>query len=292
MGIAVYPLTGDIWFTEMAASKLGILQRNGVIATPEPLTPTAHAGPNGMAPGPNSFLWFAETAIGKIGQISADQPPVVTEFLLSKKARPTTVTLGSDGNMWVTDPATNAIWKVSQKGIVGSPCLLPANADPTSIVTGADGSLWFTEAGLNKIGRLPITTTSSSCGTLIQYSVPTPNAGLSSIVSAADGSLWFTERKARKLVRMLITGHVANEYSLSPALAPTTLIQGVDNNFYFADPGGNQIGQFVIATQKVNVFKIPTADAQPGAMILGPDQQIYFVEPGANKIGQFKYFCC
>lgn len=291
MGLVAVASTITVWFTENASSKIGTLTQQGVISTPEPLTPSKNAGPSGIASGPNGLLWFAETNIGKVGQISNSVPPVISEFLLSNTARPTNVTLGSDGNMWITDPATNAIWKVSQKGIVGGPCLLPAKADPTSIVTGSDGSLWFTEAGLNKMGRLPVTNT-SACGTITQFNIPTRNAGLSTVVAGADGALWFTERNAKKLGRMLVTGHVAAEYSLAPASSATALVEGIDNNFYFADPASDQIGQFTTMTQKVKLFKIPTANAQPGTMILGNDQQVYFAEMGASKVGQFKYFCC
>jgi virginiamycin B lyase len=291
MGLAINAFTSDIWFTESAASKIGILTTAGTISTPEPLTPTAHSGPNQIASGPNDFLWFSETGIGKIGQITINSPFVITEFLLAKTARPTAIALGSDGNMWAVDPVTSAIWRVSQKGVVGTPCALPAGANPTSIVSGSDGAMWFTEAGLNKIGRLSVTGL-TSCGTLSQFNVPAHNAGLSTLVTANDGSLWFTEHNAKKLGRMLVTGHVTNEYPLSPATGPAGLVQGIDNNFYFSDPGTNQIGQFTTSTGKVKLFKIPTADAQPGTMILGPDQQVYFVETGANKIGQFKYFCC
>ena len=292
VGLTLDPQTADeIWFTENASSKIGVLTHQGVVATPEPLTPTANAGPNGIAPGPNSLIWFSETNIGKIGQIAISNPPVITEFLLSTTARPTAITLGSDGNMWATDPATSAIWKISQKGIVGGPCMLPPNAKPTSIVTGSDGSLWVTESGINKIARLPVTNT-TACGTVSQFKIPTNNAGLLTIVSGNDGALWFTERNAKKIGRMLVTGHVTAEYSLKPAVLPSGLVEGIDNNFYFSDPGSNQIGQFITTTQKVKLFKIPTANAQPGEVILGLDSEVYFVETGAGKLGQFKYFCC
>lgn len=287
--------TVNVWFTEFNASKIGQLTQNGKFATPEPLTPSPKAGPNGIALGPNSLLWFSETNVGKVGQFNGNNPPVISEFLLSKTARPTAITLGSDGNMWVVDPATNAIWKVSQKGIVGGPCLLPPNANPTSIVTGSDGSLWFTETGINKIGRLPVTNT-TSCGTVTQYDIPTRNAGLDTVISANDGALWFTERTAKKLGRMLVTGHVSAEYSLSPATGPTSVVEGIDNNFYFADPGSNQIGQFLTSKQTVKLFKIKTANALPGAMTLNPTVngtgEIYFVETGADQLAQFKYVCC
>jgi streptogramin lyase len=93
---------------------------------------------------------------------------------------------------------------------------------------------------------------------------------------------------------MIVTGHVSAVYSLSPATSPTALVQGLDNNFYFADPGTNQIGQFVTTTQKVKLFKIPTANSRPGAMVIAPTAtgEIYFVETAVNKLGQFKYACC
>ena len=291
MGIAVGS-DFNIWFTEYASSKVGILTTAGTVATPEPVTPTANAGPNGIASGPNSLLWFTETKVGKIGQISLTTPPTFTEFVLpNAAARPAGIALGSDGNMWVTDPGTNSIWKVSKSGVVGSPCALPAKAAPLGITNGPDGALWFTEPGINRIGRLPVTTT-GACGTLTQYRIPTKNAGVTGIAAGSDNALWFTEKTAKKLGRISITGHVTNQYSLAPAVSPNALLQGVDGNFYFTDTAGNHIGQFVVGTAKVTLFSIPTANSQPTAIVLGPDNQIYFTETAANNIGQFKYFCC
>jgi len=290
MGIVTTTVDNSLWFTESASSKLGNLQTNGKISTPEPLTPTKNAFPNQIASGPNGNLWFTETAIGKVGQITLlATPPIVTEFPLDATARPTALTLGSDGNMWVADPPQNKVWKVSQRGIVGPAC--GVGGQPNAIASGPDGALWFTEGASNRIGRLPLTGT-AACGTLTEFPIPTKNAGLSSIVSAQDNALWFLERNSKKLGRMEVTGKVTNEYSLAPAIAPTTLIQGVDTNFYFSDPASNEIGRFVISTKKVTLYKIPTANSLPGTMTLGPDNQIYFVETGSDHIGQFKYFCC
>jgi virginiamycin B lyase len=291
MGIAVGADDG-LWFTEFATSKVGELTTFGTISTPEPLTPTAGAGPNGIASGPNSLLWFTETNIGKVGQVTTSSPPVITEFPLSSAARPASITLGSDGNMWVTDPGINAIWRVSQKGAIGGPCALPANARPAGITSNPiDGALWFTEAGTNEIGRLPITAT-GVCGALIQYVIPTHNAGLGAIIAGTDNALWFIESRSVKLGRITVTGQVTKEYSLLPAKAPDSVVEGIDGNFYFTDTAGSEIGRLVPKTGAVTLYHIPTANAAPGAMTLGPDNQIYFVEMAGNRIGQFKYFCC
>lgn len=293
LGIAVTTADNSLWFTENRSSKLGDLLTSGTISTPEPLTPSKNAGPNQIASGPNGNMWFTETSVGKVGQITLlTTTPIITEFVLSAAARPTAIALGPDGNMWMTDPGTNAVWKVSQKGVVGSPCALSGNAQPSAITANSnDGAIWFTEAGTSRIGRLPVTG-SASCGSVAEFPVANAGGGLSSIVTGQDNALWFLESKAKILGRMDITGHVTNTYSLSPAVSPTALVQGIDNNFYFTDPGSNQIGRFAVTTKKVTMFKIPTANSLPGALTLGPDNQIYFVETNGNHIGQFKYFCC
>jgi virginiamycin B lyase len=290
-GIAVGADDG-LWFTEFSSSKIGELTTLGTISSPEPLTPTRGAGPNGIASGPNTLLWFTETNIGKVGQITTGFPPVITEFALAPGARPTSITLGSDGNMWLTDPGLDAIWRVSQKGAIGGPCKLPARAVPAGITSNPiDGALWFTESGSDRIGRLPITQT-GVCGTLTEYAVPTHNAGPGAIVSATDNALWFIESRSKKLGRITVSGQVTKEYSLAPAQTPDGLVQGIDGNFYFTDTAGNQIGRFVTKTGAVTLYRVPTANSAPAAMTLGPDNQVYFVETDGNRIGQFKYFCC
>ncbi|MEO6835030.1 MAG: Virginiamycin B lyase [Candidatus Tumulicola sp.] len=275
---------GNIWFTELGKSKIGQLNQQAKIA--EAVTPTAKAGPNGIASGPNSRVWFTETNVAKIGQILLTGPTFTDSQLPNAAARPVGIALGSDGNMWVTDPGTNAIWKVPQKG-KATACPLSPNAQPLGITNGPDGAIWFTEPGINSIGRLPV---GSKCSALTEFKIPTAKASPAGIAAGTDNALWFTERGSRKLGRIAVTGQVTNEYALAPAQGPNALIEGIDGNFYFTDTPGDQIGQFLTRNQKVTLFKVPTANAQPTAMTLGPDEQVYFTEAGGNHIGQFKYF--
>lgn len=288
LGIAL-GTDGNIWFTEFKASKIGQLNHKPSIT--ENKTPSSNAQPNGISTGPNNgLMWFTETALGKVAEFSLNSPPVITEFPLTVASgpapRPANISLGSDGNMWVTDPGTDSIWKVDQKGNATQYKVSPG-ADPTSITTGPDGANWFVEPGLDKIGRLPI-----AGSPLTEYPVGAHHARLTSIAAATDGGLWFIEQAEAEIVRMSVTGVVTAEYSLSPAKQPNQLLQGVDGNFYFTDTQGNNIGRFLYSSQKVNLYSIPTANSKPTNMVLGPDNQIYFTEPGADALGQFKYFCC
>ena len=82
----------------------------------EVVTPSKNVEPNGIAsgPGPNLNVWFTESNIGKVAQITVAGPPYTEYKLPDPAARPVSIALGSDGNMWITDPGTNSVWRVKQ----------------------------------------------------------------------------------------------------------------------------------------------------------------------------------
>jgi virginiamycin B lyase len=288
MGIAL-GVDGFLWFTEFASSKIGQLNSAGQIS--ENVTPTRKSGPIGIVsgPGPNLNLWFTETNVAKVAQITESGPPYIEFTLPNSATTPIGMALGSDGNIWVTDPGTNSIWRVEELRV--KPHIrftqfhLTGNAQPLTITNGPDGALWFTEPGTNSIGRLPV-----SGSPLREYKVPTLKADPVGIAAATDNGLWFTERKAKQLGRISVTGVVTAEYPLTGAMTPDALVQGIDGNFYFTDTALNKIGQFFFKGHHVNFYPVPTANSQPTALTLGSDDQIYFVETAGNKIGQFRYF--
>lgn len=287
MGLAL-GADSNLWFTEFRTSKIGQLNTQAQIS--ESVTPTGNAGPLGIASGsgPAVNLWFTETNVGKVGQITTGGPPYFEYTLPDPTARPVGITLGSDGDMWVTDPGSSSIWRIQQ--LPKKPFVrfarfrLSPNAMPMSIANGPDGALWFTEPGINAIGRLPITGRPLS-----EYPLRTKRAYPFAIAPANDGMLWFTEQKALNIGSITTTG-VVTEYPLNGAQKPYDLLQGVDGNFYFTDETLNKIGEFFVNSHRVVFYRIPTANSEPTAMALGPDEQIYFTEAAGNKIAQFKYF--
>jgi virginiamycin B lyase len=288
MGIAL-GADGNLWITEFASSKIGQLARNGKIS--ENVTPTKNSGPLGIAsgPGPNLNVWFTEANVAQIAQITVTGPPYIEYTLPDKSARPFGLALGSDGNMWCTDPGTDSIWKIQQTRakphIRFTQYHLTANAQPFSITTGSDGALWFTEPGIDRIGRLPI-----SGYPLREYKIPTANSGPSGIAPGNDNALWFLEQKGLKIGRMSVTGQVTAEYPLNGAISPYELVQGIDGNFYFTDSSLNKIGQFFFRGHRVAFYHIPTANSKPTALTIGLDSQVYLVETLGNKVAQFRYF--
>jgi virginiamycin B lyase len=279
---------GNIWFTGFAVAKVGQLNAAGSIS--ENVTPTKGSAPWGMAsgPGPNLNVWFTESAVGKVGQITTTGPPYTEYTLPVPNTKPVGITLGPDGNMWVTDPGTNSVWRIQQLKkrpfVKFTQFALTGNAQPMAITTGPDSAMWFTEPGTNRIGRLP-----TSGYPLTEYSIPTPHSDPTGICAANDNSIWFTELKGKNLGRLPMGASIV-EYPLTNSMTPNQVLQGVDGNFYFTDTAANRIGQFMTRTHKVDYFSIPTKDSQPTAMTLGLDNEIYLVETAGNKIAQFRYF--
>ncbi|MBV8196993.1 MAG: hypothetical protein JO263_02570, partial [Candidatus Eremiobacteraeota bacterium] len=141
---------GNLWFTEFAASKIGMLSHAGKIS--ENVTPTKKAEPNGIASGsgPNLNVWFTETALAQVGQITTSGPPYNEYILPNAAARPVGIALGSDGNMWVTDVGTSSIWRIKQTHskpfVKFAQFALTANSQPTSIVA----NVAFSEPGFTE----------------------------------------------------------------------------------------------------------------------------------------------
>jgi streptogramin lyase len=58
---------GNVWFTEVAANRIGVITPSGTIA--EYTIPTPVSGPFGITLGPDNNLWFTEFNTGQIGKV-------------------------------------------------------------------------------------------------------------------------------------------------------------------------------------------------------------------------------
>src|SRR5829696_6615491 len=77
---------------------------------------------------------------------AAAAPKVDGEFAVSGVGTNNELTLGPDGNMWVTLDQTNDLAKITPDGTVTE--YNPANVtSPTGITSGPDGNLWVTQNG-------------------------------------------------------------------------------------------------------------------------------------------------
>ncbi|HZU36462.1 MAG TPA: hypothetical protein VFA18_11165, partial [Gemmataceae bacterium] len=176
-GIAVGP-DGNLWFTETAASQIGMSTPAGSMM--EFPLPTG-SQPVSIVTGPDGNLWFTEEGTNKIGRMTT--VGVLTEFAVATAAsEPFGIAVGSDGNLWFTELAGNKIGRITTAGVFKE-FALPAGSAPEGITAGPDKKLWFTESGTNDVAK--ITTT----GTITAYALAAGSSPAMIVAGPKKGSL-------------------------------------------------------------------------------------------------------
>ena len=107
-------------------------------------------------------LWFTKHLTNTVEQISLSGARLA-EFPTG--AKPSGITFGPDGALWLTELDGNRIGRLTTCGGFTAFTVPQPASDPSDIVTGPDGALWFTEFAntANKIGRIQAGS-SSDCG--------------------------------------------------------------------------------------------------------------------------------
>ena len=262
-GIVAGP-DGALWFTQSEGgnprdgrsyfqASIGRLTTSGAYsAYPVPASASSVPGLDAITAGPNGNLWFTETAIARIGEITPKPAsPVIHEFALpagdrlatgvgSPVTSADTIAARPGNDIWFTEQGSNAIGVMSTSGALLKKFTVPnSNLSPTplGITEGANATMWFTENGANQVASI------TADGKITLYPLPSAASGQQSIVYGPDGNLWFTEN---------------------------TGVASIDPS-----------------TGKVTVYRAHTADPGPVGIAVGPDcTSIWFTESSADILGR------
>ena len=203
--------------------------------------PTADSKPVGIASGPDSNLWFTESALAsnKIGRITTTGS--ITEFPIpTAGSGPWAITSGLDGNLWFMENVGNKIGRITTAGVVTEFPIPTAGSQPLGIASGSDGNLWFTETAVagNKIGRLSLGLsffTLTPCRVLDTRNAAGPDAGAPALAAgetrtvAAAGKCDIPPTAAAISVNMTVTSPAAPGYvTLYPADGTLPLASMID----------------------------------------------------------------
>jgi virginiamycin B lyase len=255
---------GAMWFTQAAGgnpkggqsyfpASIGRLTTTGSYSSyPVPASASSVPGLDAITVGRNGNLWFTETAVGRIGEITPKAAgPVVREFAL---------------------PAADRL----APG-VGSPV---TSAD--TIAPGPGGDIWFTEQGSNAIGVM-----STSGALLHKFTVPDPGSDPAplGITEGPDQAMWFTENGANQVASITAQGKVTLYALPAAADGPESIVYGPDGNLWFTDDTG--AARIDPGTGKVTLYRAHSALLGPAGVTVGPDcTSVWFTEPGAGRLGR------
>ncbi len=107
LGITAGP-DGAMWFTNRNGSSIGRITTTTHVITSYPVT----AGADGIAAGPEGALWFTDDeSPGSVDRITTSGK--VTNYPSMSISGPTSITPGSDGNLWFTSGGNNSIGRIT-----------------------------------------------------------------------------------------------------------------------------------------------------------------------------------
>lgn len=164
--------------------------------------------PWGMGFDNNGNEWVAEPACdpnpicasvntGSIAQVNRGSFSVINNFNEPGSggfSSPLFVAPDAQGNIWFTEPMSNAIGELIPSSNIWHQFTVPtANAIPFDLAFDQYGHIWFTEILANQIGEFDPTTQ-----TFTETATPTPNSKPYGITrpEPTSGKMWFTENNS------------------------------------------------------------------------------------------------
>lgn len=198
----------------------------------------------------------------------------VIEVPLDVNDQPLAMTVGPDGNLWVTTAHFGKIHRVTPAGtkttfVSGSTLLW-------DITTGPDGALWYNSG--DSLGRM----TTSGAETLFPV-VETPG-GTTGITTGADGTLWFGGfgNSTIKIGHMTTGGSVSMIADHLPGLFH--LARAGDGNVWF--PAFGSIMKITPGGTVSTAVSPASVSINSGGFVAAPDGSIWFCDFNARKVVQ------
>ena len=231
---------GNYWFTEIIGDKIGKISPRPPYSMVEFRLPTPLSEPDAIVRGPDGNMWFTEWA-ARIGRIQVHPPYRIDEFAVPGGRVIHKMVVGSDRNLWFTDPFNDAVGRIVLHGRTAAPTIaefhVASGSTPAGLTNGPDGALWLTEAGTGRIGRL----SPRHPEKLTEFRAASSSSTPLDITVGRDGGFWFTEVFGNAIGHLRLRRGKAPVFTECPVPdSPYFIASGPDGNLWFTefhDPG-------------------------------------------------------
>ena len=184
--------TGNIWFTERTAGRLGKLTRATGKITEYPIGDD----PYGLAMDKRGNVWVTRKAADRLTQFDP-KTGQVADLLLEKGSQPRRAATAPDGMLWVSlygkgklakiDPASRRVLKEYE--LPGGP-----NAGPYAVNVDTAGRIWTSEIQTDSVLML-----SPGSEAIRVFKLPTRDTGIRNATLDASGRYWYIGSASGKL---------------------------------------------------------------------------------------------
>jgi virginiamycin B lyase len=210
--------------------------------------------------------------------------PAVTEIDLPDKVKGGStheLTLGPDGNVWVTQQKQAKLVRITPQGDPTA-FSLPAGSGPHGIDFDRRGRLWLTLELDNAIAQVGLD------GRIVRrYPIPRANAGPHGLDVARDGSVWWTGKEGGVIGRLDPGSGRMRIFSLPDDTSlPIYIAEGCDG-MYFTELNASRIGR-VTSSGKITEWQTPSPGSRPIAVapaVARRDCRIWYSEEAGQHYG-------
>jgi hypothetical protein len=210
----------------------------------------------------------------------------------------------SSGNLWFTEPVTNAIGEFDTTSTWHQWTVPTSNASPFDLTIDQYGHIWFTELSANQIGEFD-----TKSDTFNEYPTPTSNSTPYGITGPdpTTHSIWFTENNqfVHRIGRITpnadgtLSGPIQEYLTNSPSTSITPHLITYDNlgNIWWSEGYAGSIGQLVISkatngtNQGVTEYTVPSCSGCVSIHISGiavdSNGTVWFDDSLNSRYGSF-----
>ncbi len=233
----------------------------------------------------------------KIGQEAGGTVPgmKITEFDEGFTGHPGGLTVGADGNFWISEQFDDKIAVFDIKKKKATEFSLPDGTLPHNTYPGPDGNIWFTGLGDN-IGVFNIKTKKAK---VFRNGI---SRGAEPHVIIADPTndrfMWFTEKNGGRISRFDRRTERIVEFNLKPNTLPHGIVPDPNGKtIWWAEQGPDALGRLDLSQGPINsqkefdaryeqILGLPKGSG-PHDPLFGPDGNIYLTLQDSNEFGRY-----
>jgi virginiamycin B lyase len=242
--------------------------------------PTKGAHPHDPAVAPDGSLWFTEQMVSKLGRLDPATGNFKEYPLKGENDGPHGLVADREGNIWYTGNFAAHIGKLNPRsGEVTQYKMPDAKAeDPHTPVFDAQGMLWFTVQVGNMVGRLDPKT-----GKIELKLAPTKDARPYGIQINSKGIPFFCEFGTNKLAKIDPHTLQITEYPLAEGVRPRRLAIAADDQVYFTDYEGGNLGRLDPVSGTAKMWPSPGGTgSNPYGITITSDGMVWYSESGVT----------
>ena len=240
----------------LASLFLGVAQASasGIIETQTQATPWA------IVFDKSGHVWVAEPGCDAepncgssfqsyIGEYNGSNDTLVKNFFQPQGySSPVFLIIDGKGNIWFSEPTSNAIGKLTPSGPKWQQWKVPSsNASPYGLTFDNNGNIWFTEFSSNKIGFF-----NTKTNQIVENTIPTSGSHPYGITKDPGGKIWFAENGQQKIASFVPTSNgkaSITEYGVGTAGNPHLITADHAGNIWYSEGFSGDIGEYIPSTK-------------------------------------------